>query len=206
MFLALVHISLSTRETANKSGNELEKSWLSSAKPAPACGGPAPLPGPPGPHHKQVALGKCEGAVAIIHRTMRSALDCPVSQRRSCQRSAAQSAGDVWPEPTVTWSHQTIRCAPVTTDRNTWPERNQGAKGATVDSAGKGRRSSTGQELLMSGAPTDRRQELPSNWISNGSCHTTVLKINRMRTMYVPGSVIHVHSSYITIHHHTMLK
>jgi hypothetical protein len=24
-----------------------------------------------------------------------------------------------------------------------------------------------------------------------------VLKVNRMRTMYVPGSVIHVHSDYI---------
>jgi hypothetical protein len=29
--------------------------------------------------------------------------DCPVSQRRPCQRSAAQSAGDAWPEPTVSW-------------------------------------------------------------------------------------------------------
>jgi hypothetical protein len=29
--------------------------------------------------------------------------DCPVSQRRPRQRSAAQSAGDTWPEPTVSW-------------------------------------------------------------------------------------------------------
>jgi hypothetical protein len=27
-----------------------------------------------------------------------------------------------------------------------------------------------------------------------------------MRTMYVPGSVIHVHSDYIVGHHHTLLK
>jgi hypothetical protein len=27
-----------------------------------------------------------------------------------------------------------------------------------------------------------------------------------MRTMYVPGSVIHVHSDYIIGHHHIMLK
>jgi translation elongation factor EF-1alpha len=33
-----------------------------------------------------------------------------------------------------------------------------------------------------------------------------VLKVNRMRTMYVPGSAIHVHSSYIAGHHHTVLK
>jgi hypothetical protein len=29
--------------------------------------------------------------------------DCPVSQRHPRQRSAAQSAGDAWPEPTVRW-------------------------------------------------------------------------------------------------------
>jgi hypothetical protein len=29
-------------------------------------------------------------------------------------------------------------------------------------------------------------------WVSH-----PVLKVNRMRTMYVPGSVIHVHSDYI---------
>jgi hypothetical protein len=33
-----------------------------------------------------------------------------------------------------------------------------------------------------------------------------VLKVNRMRTMYVPGSVIHVHSDYINEHHRTMLE
>jgi hypothetical protein len=38
------------------------------------------------------------------------------------------------------------------------------------------------------------------------SCHTRFWKANRMRTMYVPGSAIHVHSSYITGHHHTVLK
>jgi hypothetical protein len=31
-------------------------------------------------------------------------------------------------------------------------------------------------------------------------------RANRMRTMYVPGSGIHVHSDYIIGHHHTMLK
>jgi hypothetical protein len=37
-------------------------------------------------------------------------------------------------------------------------------------------------------------------------CHTRFKKANRMRTMYVPGSAIHVHSSYITGHHYTVLK
>jgi hypothetical protein len=33
---------------------------------------------------------------------------------------------------------------------------------------------------------------------SVSSCHTRFYKANRMRTMYVPGSAIHVHNSYIT--------
>jgi hypothetical protein len=43
-------MSLSARDTAKKSGNELEKFWLSLAKPAPACGAPDSVwcPGWPG--------------------------------------------------------------------------------------------------------------------------------------------------------------
>jgi hypothetical protein len=37
-------------------------------------------------------------------------------------------------------------------------------------------------------------------------CHTRFWKVNRMRTMYVPGSETHVHSDYIMGHHHTMLE
>jgi hypothetical protein len=33
-----------------------------------------------------------------------------------------------------------------------------------------------------------------------------VLKVNRMRTMYVPGSEIHVHSDYIMTRHITKLQ
>jgi hypothetical protein len=33
-----------------------------------------------------------------------------------------------------------------------------------------------------------------------------VLEGTPLRTMYVPGSAIHVHNSYITGHHHTVLK
>jgi hypothetical protein len=47
-----------------------------------------------------------------VHRTVRWAPDCPVSQSRLRQRSAAQSAGDAWPAPTVSWSHWTVWCAP----------------------------------------------------------------------------------------------
>jgi hypothetical protein len=52
-----------------------------------------------------------EGDVAKIHRTVRWCTGLPVSQQRSCQRSAARSTGDVWPESTVTRPHLTIWCA-----------------------------------------------------------------------------------------------
>jgi hypothetical protein len=35
-----------------------------------------------------------------------------VSQRPPAQRSAAKSAGDAWPAPTVGRGHRTVRCAP----------------------------------------------------------------------------------------------
>jgi hypothetical protein len=38
--------------------------------------------------------------------------DCPVSQRPPAQWSAAKSAGDAWPAPTVGKGHRTVRCAP----------------------------------------------------------------------------------------------
>jgi hypothetical protein len=37
-------------------------------------------------------------------------------------------------------------------------------------------------------------------------CQTLFWKVNRMRTMYMPGSEIHVHNDYIVGHHHTLLK
>jgi hypothetical protein len=71
----------------------------------------------------------------------------------------AQSMGDVWPVPTVTRPHQTVRCA-------------KGTLAATVGFAKEGRKSGLftfrwGSGL--SGAPMDRRQLLPTKWSSNGS-------------------------------------
>jgi hypothetical protein len=70
--------------------------------------------------------GKVTGVMAIIHQTVRCAPDCPVNQSRPRHRSAAQSAGDVWPAPTVTRPHRTVRCA-------------KGVVAATVGFARKGR-------------------------------------------------------------------
>ena len=39
--------------------------------------------------------------------------DCPVSQRPPEQRSAAQSARDAWPTPTVGWGHRAVSGAPT---------------------------------------------------------------------------------------------
>jgi hypothetical protein len=44
---------------------------------------------------------------AIIHRTVRCAPDCAVSQR-----SAARSARDMWPSQRLERGHRTVRCAP----------------------------------------------------------------------------------------------
>jgi hypothetical protein len=72
--------------------------------------------------------GKTQRTMAIIHQTVRCALDCPVSQPR--QRSVARSAGDTWTSPTVTRSHRTVRCA-------------TGPMDTTVGFSRKGRKSCT---------------------------------------------------------------
>jgi hypothetical protein len=72
----------------------VEKIWLSSVKPAPACGAPdCPVPRL-ARRRTHRSREKAEGAVAKIHRTVR----CAKGARS--QRSAAQSAGDAWPVPT----------------------------------------------------------------------------------------------------------
>jgi hypothetical protein len=71
-----------------------------------------------------------------------------VSQRPPTQWSAAQSAGDAWPAPTVGRGHRTVRCAPDSVRYANCHE------SATVVCARIGRRSRTGHEQwLSSGAP-----------------------------------------------------
>jgi hypothetical protein len=65
-----------------------------------------------------------------------------VSQRRPRPTVACAINGRHVAEPMVGWSHRTVRCA-------------KGAKGATVGLARKGRRSSIGQLLFMSGGAPD---------------------------------------------------
>jgi hypothetical protein len=66
-----------------------------------------------GPATNSSLLGKSNGTTAKIHRTVRCATNCPVSQSCLRQRSTTQSAGDAWPAPTVGWSHRTVSDAPT---------------------------------------------------------------------------------------------
>jgi hypothetical protein len=72
-----------------------------------------------------------------------------VSQRPPAQRSAARSAGDAWPAPTVGRGHWTIRCAPDSVRCANQP------RVATVGCARIGMRSRTGHEQCMSGGALD---------------------------------------------------
>jgi hypothetical protein len=91
------------------------------------------------------------------------ARDCLVSQRRLHQRSTVQSAGDAWPEPTVSWRtglsgvHRTVSGEP---------------RGPLLQrSAEPNMEGDRAPDKLqdLSGAPPDRRQGLPSKRNSNGS-------------------------------------
>jgi hypothetical protein len=54
------------------------------------------------------------------------------------------------------------------------------------------------QRRLEPGQVIRERDQLRSHAAEAVSrCHTRFLKVNRMRTMYVPGSVIHVHNDCI---------
>jgi hypothetical protein len=148
----------------------VEKNWLCSAKPAPACGASdCPVV------HKTVSgaqagstansllSGKSGGVVVKIHRIVWCAPDCLVSQRRS--------------RPTVgcAISGRRVACTNGRLVTPDYPVRQQ-------DQRANGRLRQKRKEIGhrtgtvhvrwctgLSGAPPDRRQELPSNLISNGS-------------------------------------
>jgi hypothetical protein len=122
-----------------------------------------------------------EGAAAKIHRTVRYAPDCPVSQRRPRQRSAARSTGDTWTKPMVTWSHWTVPCAPDSVRCA------KGTEGSTVGFARKRKRSGTGQGLFMSGGapdcpvrpPTEGKNCLPNGIPTTPSCLGAIKRTSR---------------------------
>jgi hypothetical protein len=90
--------------------------------------------------------------------------DCPVSQWSPAQRTAAQSAGDAWPTPTVGRGHRTVRCAPdIVRCANC-----QGS--ATVICARKGRRSAPDRLQWLSGGAPDCPVRHPTEGKDNLTC------------------------------------
>ena len=118
------------------------------------------------PRAKWPLSGICRRRTAKIHRTVRCAPDCPVSQRSAGPTvGRAICAGHV-AEPTVGRGHRTVRCAPDMSGAPTAP------RSATVGCAIVGRKSGTGQCPVctgLSGVPDDRRQDWPSRFALNGS-------------------------------------
>jgi hypothetical protein len=103
---------------------------------------------------------------AKIHRIVRCAPDCPVSQR-----SAVPTVGRAiraWrvAEPTVRRGHRTVRCAPDSVQCA------NGSKSLTIGCARIEKKSAPDSVRWctgLSGALVDRRQELPSWNALNGS-------------------------------------
>jgi hypothetical protein len=104
---------------------------------------------------------------AKIHRTVRWAPDCPVSQRSAESTVGSGICARHVVGPTVGRGHRTVRCTADMSGAPTAP------RSASVGCAILGRRSGTGQCPLctgLSGAPDDdRRQAWSSRFALNGS-------------------------------------
>jgi hypothetical protein len=107
-----------------------------------------------------------------------------VSQRPPAQRSAAQSAGDSWPAPTVGRGYRTVRWAPDSVRCANCHE------SATVVYARIGRRLRTGHEQWLSGGaldcpvrhPTEDKDSLPCWTPMAPSCLGAIKKtLRRMK-------------------------
>jgi hypothetical protein len=138
---------------------ELKMRWLCSAKVCSVwehrtvrwCTGQCPVR--QAGSSKLAALGNSPATYGY------NSSDCPVSQRSAGPTvGRAICAGHV-AEPTARRGHRTVRCAPDMSGAPTalWLP--------TVGFAVEGKKSGTG----LSGAPDDRRQELPSQIALNGS-------------------------------------
>jgi hypothetical protein len=112
---------------------------------------------------KSSLSGSVQRRTAINHGTVRWCTGLSVSQQPTAP--TVGHAIRVWrvDAPTVGRGHRTVRCAPDSV-------RCANCRvSATVGCSILGRRSAPDNEQWMSGAPLDRRQELPSKIASNGS-------------------------------------
>jgi hypothetical protein len=122
--------------------------------------------------------------------------DCPVSQWPPAQRSAAQSARDAWPQPTVGWGHRTVRCA-------------NGYNSAMVGCAILGRRFAPDNEQWMSGGapdcpvryPTEGNNCLPRMPPTSPSCLGAIKGTpRRMEEKSKHSLIIPKHQDFILAH------
>jgi hypothetical protein len=114
--------------------------------------------------------GNGKGDVAIIHRTVRWCTGLSGEPMVASANGRPRNLRATRGSSNGRQGHRTVRCALD----NVWCANGPGA--ATVDCARFGRKSRTGQATVvvwwrtgLSGAPLDRRQELPSKIVSNGS-------------------------------------
>jgi hypothetical protein len=103
---------LSARNGEKKRRKEIPNTWLGTAKVQLGLAHRTVSGAPGQPPVNRPLSGKIGGVRLYFTRLFGGAPDCPVSQQPPAQQSAAQSAGDAWPAPTVGRGHQTVRCAP----------------------------------------------------------------------------------------------
>jgi hypothetical protein len=119
-----------------------------------------------GPAENSLLSGINEGVVAKIHRTVWCRTGLSGEPIAPTPTVGSTINGRHVTEPTVTRPHRTVWCAPDSVRCA------KGTEGSTVGFARKGNKSGTVHVrwcIALSGAPTDRRQELPTKWRSNGS-------------------------------------
>jgi hypothetical protein len=134
--------------------------------PKPALSGCTGLSGAPGWLRRTSCSREGINGVRLIHRTVRCAPDCPVSQRSAGPTVGCAIRARHVAKPTVGRGHRTVQCAPDSVRCA------NGSKAPTVGFAREGKKSAPDSVRWctgLSGAPGDRRQELPSRIALNGS-------------------------------------
>jgi hypothetical protein len=129
--------------------------------------------------------------------------DCPVSQQPPAQWSAAKSAGDAWPAPTVGRGHRTVRCAQDSVRCANQPE------DPTIGCARNGRRSAPDMlQWLSDGAPdcpvrhpTEGKNCLPC-WVPTAPSCLGAIKgtPRRMEESFKHSLIIPKHQDSILAH------
>jgi hypothetical protein len=197
LFLWTNIVCVSTRNSAEKSGIELQKTWLRAAKlqlglahrTVRWCTRQCPVRqaglwwkgrsrelttvygynSPDCPVvHRTVWWVICDELVTLGNEERRRGYNSP--DYPVVHRTVRWANGRRVAAPTVGRRHRTVWCAPDSVRCANRP------RAATVDCARFGRKSRTGQATIavrwrtgLSSAPLDRRQELPSKIVSNGS-------------------------------------